>query len=557
MEQRLQASDKWREWCEKLTWYDILEMAARERPQQEALVFGDKRITYREYLERVNEFAKGLFAAGVRKGDHLALWMTNRPEWCYLRFAINKLGARFIPINTRYRADEMEYVLAHSDSKVLIMEDLFLGKIDVVGMIQGLCPELATSERGKLQLAKFPQLKSVICLSDKQYPGCFSLKEVVESGKGVSDDDIRVEASPEDLTHIMYTSGTTGVPKGSMQTSKANIASLTVASELWGLGEGDRLLNIAPFFGNMGYGMMSMCVIQKATLVSALAFEPEDTLRTIEQEKITHIFPVPTMMIMMLEHPNFGKYDISSLKAVATGGAYIPRKLINDWREKTGVRALMPMYGLVEGGGIDTWVPANDTEEHIEKTVGMPMPHCQVGILDISTGQPLPPGQEGEVCIKGVIPGAPNMMGYYKMPEKTAEAIREGWLHTGDLGKMREDGYLEFTGRVKELIIVGGFNVAPAEIEEFLLKHPKIEQAAVTPVPDKRLGEVPAAFIRLKSGETATAEEIIEFCRDKVANTKVPRYVFFVDRYPLTAQGKVQKFKLTEMAVKELGLKAD
>jgi fatty-acyl-CoA synthase len=298
---------------------------------------------------------------------------------------------------------------------------------------------------------------------------------------------------------------------------------------------------------------MQLCLLTGATLVMTNTFSPLDTFKLLEKEKISHAFFVPTMLIDLLAHPDFDKYDLSSLKHVATGGAIVPQTVVRELMHRTGV-SLMNFYGLAEAAGISTSVPEGDTPEHVEKTVGLGVPQCEVAILDLNTGEVLPPGQEGEICTREVLPGSQHMKGYYKKPEVTAETIRDGWLHSGDLGKMDEEGYVSITGRVKEMYIVGGFNVSPPEMEDFLLRHPKIETVSVVGVPDQRLGEVGAAFIRLKKGQTATETEIIDHCKARIANIKVPRYVFFVEEFPLNPQGKVQKFKQREWAVKELGL---
>jgi fatty-acyl-CoA synthase len=546
-------SDRWRQLCRSKTWIDILEDTARKFSGTEALVFGDQRITHREYAEKVNEYAKGLYSIGVRRGDHVGIWMTNRPEWCYARHAIYRLGAVMIPISTRYRVDDLDYLLGQSDTKVLIMEANFLGKIDSMGMVNRLCPELASSRPGELTSKKFPLLKAVVSI-DGHFEGCFNINEVLQKGVGVSDSDIRVALKPDDTIHIIYSSGTTGFPKGIMTPNTINVAYCAISTELFKLKHGDRYLNVLPFFGNIGLWGMSMCLLTGATFVMTNRFLPVDTLKIIEKEKITQAMLVPTTLIDMLAHPDFVRYDLSSLKHVTSAGSVVPSTVIREFKRRTGVD-IMNCYGLAEASGLSTWVAEGDTPEHVEKTVGLAMPHCEVAILDVNTGKVLPPDQEGEICTREAFPGSQHMKGYYKKPELTSETIRGGWLHSGDLGKMDEDGYVYITGRVKEMYTVGGFNVSPPEIEGFLLKHPKIEAISVVGVPDERLGEVGAAFIRLKKGETCTESEIIQFCNENIADIKVPRYVFFVDEFPLNPQGKVQKFKQREWVVEKMKLK--
>lgn len=554
MAAQLKVSDNWKRIYRNKTWIDILEERARTIPDAEAIIFEEQRITYGEYLDRVNQFAKGLFAIGVRKGDHVGLWMTNRPEWCYMRHAIYKLGAIMVPINTRYKPDEIGYILKQGDIKILVMEQKFLGRIDAVDMVKEVVPELSASKPGEIASTEFPMLKSVVCI-DGEFDGSFSGDELVTRGSEVSDSDIHVSISPDDIIHIIYTSGTTGFPKGILTPSSIQMAMIAVLVELWNMKQGDTYLLVLPFFGNIGLCSMSWCLFSGSTLVLANRFRPEDTLSLIEKEKVTHTLLVPTTLIDLMALPEFDKYNINSLKYIASAGAVVPSTLIQKVKQRTGI-SIMNHYGLAEAAGVLTWVPDGDTEEHIEKTVGLALPTAQVAILDPQTDKPLPPGQEGEICCKEILPQSQLMKGYYKLPEITGETIRDGWLHTGDLGKMDGDGYVTITGRLKEMFIVGGFNVSPAEIENYLLKHPNIENVAVVGVPDQRLGEVGAAFVILKKGQEASEEEIFEFCKEKMSNLRTPKYIFFTEKLPLTPQGKVQKFKLREQAVKELNLEA-
>jgi len=550
---QLAVSEKWASLCRTQTWIDILEDTARTFPENEALISENVRITYREYVQRVDELARGLSALGVKRGDHVAVWMTNRPEWCFARHAVYKIGARMIPVSTRYRTEDLDYIIGQSDSRWLIMEPEFLGKLDSMGMLRQLCPEIDHSAAGKLECSRFPRLKGIVCVNTKA-PGCYAYDEVLTSGRAVSKENIQVDLKPEDIIHIIYTSGTTGFPKGIMTPNTINVAFCAISTELFSLSRGDRYLNVLPFFGNIGLWAMSMCLMTGATLVMTNRFLPVDTLELIESEKITHAMLVPTTLIDLLSHPDFEKYDLSSLRHVTSAGTVVPSSVIREFKEKTGVD-IMNCYGLAEASGLSTWVPEGDTPEHVEKTVGLVMPHCELAILDVTTAEPVPTGQEGEICTREIFPGSQHMHGYYKKPELTAETIKDGWLHSGDLGKMDQDGYVTITGRVKEMYTVGGMNVSPPEVEGFLLKNPKIKAVSIVGVPDDRLGEVGAAFIQLKEGQQATADEIIRACKEKIADIKVPRYVFFVDGFPLNPQGKVQKFKQKAWAVQQLGLK--
>ena len=552
MVSKLKVSDHWKEIYRDKTWIDILEEKAKEIPDVEAIVFEEQRVTYAQYLEKVNQFAKGLFALGVRKGDHVGLWMTNRPEWCYARHAIYKLGAIMVPINTRYKPDEIHYILKQGDIKTLVMEQNFLGRINAADMLKEVVPELPTTDPGEISSTEFPMLKTVVCI-DGVIDGCFSVDELLKRGAEVSDHNVQVPISPDDIIHIIYTSGTTGFPKGILTTSSIQMAMIAVLVELFNMKQGDTYLLVLPFFGNIGISSMSWCIFSGSTLVLVNRFRPEDTLSLIEKEKVTHTLLVPTTLIDLMALPELDTYNITSLKYLASAGAVVPSTLIQKVKQKTGI-SIMNHYGLAEAAGVLTWVPEGDTEEHIEKTVGLALPTCQVAILEPETDNILPPGEEGEICCKEILPRSQLMKGYYKMPEITAETIRDGWLHTGDLGKMDKDGYVTITGRLKEMFIVGGFNVSPAEIENYLLKHPKIGNVAVVGVPDPRLGEIGAAFVILKKGEQASEGEIIEFCKEKLSNLRTPKYLFFTEELPLTPQGKVQKFILREKAIKELNL---
>ena len=555
IQKKLSVSDKWKDLSVSKTWVDIFEETAKQYAEKEALIFWEskERYNYEEYKNRVDQIAKGLYAIGVRKGTHVGIWMTNRPEWCFARLAIYKLGAIMIPFHTRYKTEELKYVLKQSDTKVLLMEDKFLGKIDVMEMLQELIPDMSMYKPGKIKSKEFPELKTIICIGEKEYDGTYSLEKVLEFGSGIKDDEINITRTPEDTIHIIYTSGTTGFPKGVVTPNTCNVAYCAISAELYELDEESRYLNLMPFFGNIGLWNHTLPLLVGAVLiVGPNRFDPEETIKIIQEERITNAIFVPTMLADILNHPRVNKYDLSSLKRITCAGAVLPQTLIKLSKEKLGLY-LMNIYGLSEASGLSTWVPYGDTPEHMEKSVGLPMPHCKLAILD-PNGRVLPPGEEGEICTREVFPGSQHMKGYYKKPDLTKQTIKDGWLHSGDLGKMDKDGYVYITGRIKEMFTVGGFNVSPPEIENYILKHPKVANVAVVGVPDKRLGEVGAAFVILKKGQEASEEEIIDFCRDKIADIKVPRYVFFVHEFPLNPQGKVQKFKLREEVIKRMNL---
>jgi len=553
----LKVSDRWKEWAQSKTWVEIFEETAKKFREKEALVFWEskQRFTYGEYKQKVDEIARGLYALGVRKGTHVGIWMTNIPEWVFFRLAIYKLGAVMIPFHTRYRIEEMRYVLGQSDTEMLVMEQKFLGKIDALGMLYKLVPGLREkAKENEIRSKDFPAIKHIVLVDRIDAPNMYLLDELIQIGRGISDNEIYTKLLPQDTIHIVYTSGTTGFPKGVVTPNSCKVAQLVICAQLYDLKPESRFLNLMPFFGNIGGDNQLIPLVEGATLiVSPSSFDPEETMKIIQEEKVTNCIFVPTMLLDIMNQPNYQKYDLSSLRRITAAGAVVPQTLIQTVKERLGI-FLMNIYGLSEASGLSTWVPYGDTLEHVEKSVGLPMPHCELAILDPNTGEVLPSGVEGEICTREVFLGSQHMKGYYKQPELTAETIKDGWLHTGDLGRMDEDGYVYITGRIKEMFTVGGFNVSPPEIENYILKHPRVASVAVAGVPDKRLGDVGAAFIKLKKGEKATPEEIIGFCKGNIADIKVPRYVFFVDEFPLNPQGKIQKFKLREKAIKELGL---
>lgn len=547
-QRKLGVSDRWKKLAQTKSWPDIFEATVASHLDRTALIFCEtgETFTYREYGEKVQKFAKALHALGVRKGTHVGIWMTNRPEWCFLRWAIYMLGAIMIPLHTRYKTEELRYVLKQSDTEVLILEEKFIGKIDAFRMLLELIPELAEQKPGKVHSEEFPCLRTLVCIGEGQFPGTYRLEEIIALGASVNLQDLGDRPATGDVVHIIYTSGTTGFPKGVETPSTCNIGFCAISAELYDMRGDSIYLNLMPFFGNIGLSSLVFPLFDGGTLVVGRAqYDAEDTLKTIHNYRISHAIFVPTMLIDVLNTPNLSKYDLSSLRRITCSGAPVPQALIKATKEKIGV-ALMNVYGLSEASGLSTWVPYGDTQEHVEKSVGLAMPHCKVGILDPGTRRPCEPGVEGEICTREAFPGSQHMKGYYKKPDLTSEVIRDGWLHSGDLGKMDEEGYVYLTGRLKEMFTVGGFNVAPPEIENFLLRHPKIVNAAVVGLPDERLGEVPAAYVITKPGESLSVEDVQKYCKGNISDLKIPRYVFFVDSFPLTPQGKVQKFKLKE-----------
>jgi fatty-acyl-CoA synthase len=547
----------------KRTWGDLLNEVADRFPDREALIFAGERLTYRELRRRVDVCAKGLMKIGVRRGDHVALWMTNCPEWIYTQFAVYKLGAALLPVYTRFKQSEVEYSLKQSDSSTLVMNDRFLGKIDAMGMFKDLCPEIDKCKPGELASEKLPRLKRVVCLSEGQYPGMYGFSKVMDLGEDPGLDAALAESEravdPFDVMNIIYTSGTTGFPKGGLSMHRNNMACIYNTTDRMGLSERDRSLLNLPLFSNFGCMYVAgLSFMRGAALVMQVDFNPVEAFRAIETERITHIYGSPAMFISYVDEPSLADFDLSSLRGGIVGGSPLPPKTMEDMVGKLGLGEALNVYGLSECGGLATTNLADDPIAKKANTVGVALENCRIKLVEPETGKAVPVGSQGEVCLHDVLPGSSVGKGYYNMPEKTREAIdEEGWFHTGDLGVMGEDGYLRITGRVKDMFLVGGFNVYPVEIENVIIRHPKVSKVQVVGVPDHRMGEVGMACVQLKAGSSCTAEEVIDFAKEALANFKVPRYVKFVEDFPMTGSGKVKKFELREMGIRELGLKEE
>lgn len=532
---------------------ELLTLLARDYPQKEALIYPNRALRYDfsqlEWLAR--QVSKGLLGIGIQRGDRVALWAPNVPEWIVLQFALAKIGAILVTVNTSLRASELEYMLKQSEANTLITVAGFRD-VDYVNTIYEIVPELRASEEGALHSVKLPYLRNVIYIGDEHLGGMIRYDSLLARSESVSDEQLDAHAVAQDLDDVInmqYTSGTTGFPKGVMLTHR-NI----VNNGYW-LGEGialtpeDKLCLPVPLFHCFG------CVIgvlgaytHASALVPLESFDALRALQYIEKEKCTAVYGVPTMFIAELEQLDYHAFDLSSLRTGIMAGALCPEPLMRKAMERMNLTEMTIAYGLTEASPGITLTPRTDSIELRTQTVGRVLPEMEVRIADPATGSECAPGVAGELCCRGY-----NVMkGYYNNPQATADAIdSDGWLHTGDQATMDADGYVRITGRLKELIIRGGENVAPKEIEDLLRTHPKIADVYVYGVPDERLGEEVAAAIRLNSGETATPEEIRQFCEGLIARFKIPRHIRFVETFPMTASGKVQKFKLREMHIRE------
>ncbi|WP_224981811.1 AMP-binding protein [Geomonas agri] len=534
----------------------LLDDIAGKYPDNEALVYVERglRYTYREFNERCRQVAKGLLRMGVKKGDHLAIWAYNVPEWVTLQFATAKIGAVLVTVNTSYKSAELEYLLKQSDSSVLFLVQGFkdTNYIETLGSV---VPELAGSKPGELASVALPCLKHVVFLGEGAPDGMINFEHIIELGAQVSDAELEAveqTLSIHDVINMQYTSGTTGFPKGVMLTHHNVVNNGFNIGECMRFTEKDRLCIPVPFFHCFGcvLGVMA-CVTHGTTMVPVEIFDPLKVLQAIEQERCTAVHGVPTMFIAELEHPRFAEFDLTSLRTGIMAGSNCPIEVMRRVIRDMHASEITIAYGQTESSPVITQTRTDDPIELKVATVGRVLPNVELKIVDIETGAELPPGKQGELCTRGYLV----MKGYYKMPEETAKAIdADGWLHTGDLAVMDENGYCKITGRIKNMIIRGGENIYPREIEEFLYTHPKISDIQVYGVPDRKYGEQVMAAVVLKQGCEMTEEEVKEFCRGRIANYKIPKYVRFVDSYPMTASGKIQKFKLREMAIRELQL---
>ncbi|MFJ5766136.1 AMP-binding protein [Lysinibacillus sp. NPDC093210] len=526
----------------------LLDEQSKKYPKNEALVYADRdlRMTYEELNHQSRLVARGLMALGIEKGDHIAVWTTNVPEWVQLQFGTGKMGAPIVTVNTNYRAHELEYLLRQSDAKTIILIENYRDH-SFINTLQEICPELENCEPGKLQSERLPLLKNVILIGETKYPGVLNWSDVLAAAEQVTEqqlDQIQASLHYDEVINIQYTSGTTGFPKGVMLTHYNLVNNAVNIAECMRLTSEDRLCIPVPFFHCFGCVIGTLAITTSGgTMVPVQEFSPAEVLRTVEKEKCTALHGVPTMFISELNLQNFASYDLSTLRTGVMAGSNCPIEVMKAVIEKMGMTDVTICYGQTESSPVITQTRADDPFHLKVETVGRALPNLEVKIVVPGTDVEAATNEQGELCTRGYHV----MKGYYNNPEETQLAIdHDAWLHTGDLATMDEEGYVRVTGRLKDMIIRGGENLYPREIEEFLYTFPKIADVQVAGVPDPKYGEEAAAWIILREGEQATEEEIRAFCRDKISKHKIPRHMFFIDSYPMTASGKVQKFKLRE-----------
>jgi fatty-acyl-CoA synthase len=544
-------------WVEGLTIGQVLSHTATRYGDHDALVFpaSGVKLSYAEFSAEVDRAARGLLALGVQPGEHVALWATNVPEWVIVQFATARIGAVLVTVNPAYRPFELKYVLRQSDAVVLLLVRRFKSS-DYFAMLAEVCPELADATDGRIASDAFPRLRNVVALEDEAPAGAISWQAMLAGASNVSSEQLdaaQQPLSPDQPINIQYTSGTTGFPKAAMLSHRNLLLNTYYVGECLELTTGDRICIPVPFYHCFGCVLGTLCAVVygAAMVVPAPTFQARATLEAIDRQRATVLYGVPTMFIAQLEDESFERWDLSSLRTGIMAGSPCPIEIMRQVVDRMGARHITIGYGQTEASPIITQTRCDDPLDRRVETVGRPIPGILVKILDPATGEEVPEGEQGELCARGHVV----MLGYYNQPEETAQAIDSGgWLHTGDLA-VCVGGYFRITGRIKDMVIRGGENIYPREIEEFLFTHPAIEQSAVVGVPDARYGEELCAWIKLKAGQTATGDEVREFCKSQLARFKVPRYVRFVDSFPQTVTGKIQKFKIREQMIAELGLR--
>ncbi len=541
----------------------LLDTVATRHPDSPAVIYPHEHLewSYRRFNELCEKTAKALLAMGVRPGDHIAVWATNVPQWLLLQFGSAKIGAVLVMVNTNYQLSELEYILSHSDTTTLFLTAKFKDS-DYLSHINALCPELAKAAPGQLESKRLPLLKRVIYLpsehgSDETPAGMLSWDEFLALADSVDEQQYRElseSLTVDDVINMQYTSGTTGFPKGVMLTHHNLVNNGNSIADCMELSHKDRLCIPVPLFHCFGSVLGTMaCVSKGAAMVMLDHFNPVRTLEAIEMARCTGVHGVPTMFISMLGLENFREYDLTSLRTGIMAGSPCPEAIMRRVIDEMGAHQITIAFGQTESSPVITQTRVDDPLEVRVSTVGRVLPHVEAKIVDPESGKDLEPGMSGELCTRGYLV----MKGYYKDPANTQRAIdADGWLHTGDLAVQREDGYFVITGRLKDMIIRGGENIYPREIEEFLHTHPDLADAQVVGVPSDRYGEEVMAFVKPKAGRTVSGDEIREFMQGKVARYKIPKYVESIGEYPLTASGKVQKYKLRELGT-QLVAKAD
>lgn len=529
----------------------VLDDTVSRFPNQTAFIFPDCELqwTWKEFQQEVDETAKGLMALGIQKGEKIAVWAPNVPHWVSFMFAAAKIGAVLMTVNTNYRSSELCYQLQQSECENLCLVENFR-EHDFLETLNAIAPEIRLQNRNNLHCEKLPHLKRVLFFGDVEQKGMYSVNEIKKLAAAVSAEEFvqrQNSLSPYDTVNMQYTSGTTGFPKGVM------LSHISISNNGYHIGKNQKLTekdivcSPVPLFHCFGCVLGILAFVHHGACAVILeSFNPVQVMTAIETEKCTALYGVPSMYLAIVEHKLFKKFDYSSLRTGIMSGAVCPEPLMRRVLEEMNMHEITIPYGLTENSPVMTMTTTEETLEDRCATVGKAMPGIEVEIHDPETNCPLPPGEHGEVCCRGYSV----MQGYYNNPKATEDVIdKEGWLHSGDLGVLDERGYLRITGRIKDMIVRGGENIYPREIEEFLVRMPDVQDVQIVAIPSHKYGEDIAAFILTRDGKQIKAEDVRDFCRGKIAWHKIPRHVATVEAYPLTASGKIQKYKLRELAL--------
>lgn len=529
----------------------IVDDTTEKFPDREYVVFSRDKVrrTFSQFREECDRLAAGLLATGVGRDDCVGIWGPSTLEWVLTQFATARIGAILVNINPAYRQDELEYALKKVGVKAIVSAQSFKTQ-NYYEMLNGICPEMTTATPGNIKSENLPMLKSVVMMGKGNFPGTFSFDDVMDMGK--EDHFKHIEKMKSVLqfdqpVNIQFTSGTTGKPKGATLTHHNIVNNSYFIGTVLKYHEQEHRIGVpVPLYHCFGMVGGSLCAMVHGNtcVFPSPSFEPEASLKGIQEERITSQYGTPTMFIDMLNHPNFNQYDMSSLTTGIMAGSPCPIETMKQTRSLMNMKDVCIAYGLTEVSPVICQTEMHDPVDLRVSTVGKPSPHNEIKIIDPQSGELVPYNTPGELCSRGYT----TMVGYWNDEVKTKEAIDQtGWFHSGDIATMNEEGYITMAGRIKDLVIRGGENIYPTEIEQFLYKHPKIEDVQVIGIPDERMGEELCAWIRLKAGQEATPEEIKAFCKGKISHFKIPRYIEFVDEFPLTVTGKVQKFKMRQV----------
>ena len=534
------------EWFEKRTLGALLDDAARRYGPREAITFEGRRWTFQQFREDVDRTARALIHLGVQPSDKVSLWMPNRPEWLHICFALAKIGAVLVPINTRFRTSDLEYVVRQSDTSTLIIQGRS-GPVDYLSMVEEVCPEISGNSPGSLNLSAFPDLRRIVVLGDEQRPGTHNWDDVMAAAGEISQEEMErrhAAVDPDDTVLLMYTSGTTGFPKGVMHNHNIQ-RTLIDGGNRQGMTPRDVILMYLPLFHCFGlYEGPIMSLVSGARMVLMPLFDAGEALRLVEEERCTVLNGFDTHFFDLISHPRCASTDKSSLRTILFAAGMASSEPIAR-RAQQELCPTITAWGMTEVGVGGTRSFLDSPEDDRCAASGHPLPGYEFKVIDPDTGETQPPDTLGELCVRGYA----LMQGYYKKPEETAQAVdADGWMHTGDVAVMRDDDRVRFFGRYKDMLKVGGENVDPMEVEAFLMDHPAVNRVQVIGVPDQRLSEVPCACVVTEPGRQLTVEDVDAFCRGRMASFKIPRHLMLMDDYPMTSSGKVQKYILRQMA---------